>query len=212
MRVPPLRAAIQSKKFSPAYYLFGDDDYLKEDGLRQLIDAAVDPATRDFNLDQRRGSELDAESLASLLAMPPMMADRRVIVVRDVSALRKDARASLESYLKAPASDVLVALTAPADAKEDKTLASLTVPVDCQSLTGAQLPKWILARAEKLGTSITPGAVELLQDAAGTDLSLLALELDKLASYSSGRTIDEDAVSAVVGVRRDETLGRLLDA
>ena len=212
MRVPPLRAAIQSKKFAPAYYLFGDDDYLKEDGLRQLIDAAVDPATRDFNLDQRRGSDLDAESLASLLAMPPMMADRRVIVVRDVSALRKDARASLESYLKAPASDVLVALTAPADAKEDKTLASLTVPVDCQSLTGAQLPKWILARTEKLGTSITPGAVELLQDAAGTDLSLLALELDKLASYSSGRTIDEDAVSAVVGVRRDETLGRLLDA
>ena len=54
--------------------------------------------------------------------------------------------------------------------------------------------------------------MELLQDAAGTDLSLLALELDKLASYSSGRTIDEDAVSAVVGVRRDETLGRLLDA
>jgi DNA polymerase-3 subunit delta len=212
MRVPPLRAAIQSKKFAPAYYLFGDDDYLKEEGLRQLVDAAVDPATRDFNLDQRRGSDLDAESLASLLAMPPMMADRRVIVVRDVSTLRKDARAALENFLRTPAPDVLVALTAPADAKEDKTLAKLTVPVDCRSLTGAQLPKWIVARAEKLGTSITPGAVELLQDAAGTDLSLLALELDKLASYSSGRAIEEDAVSAVVGVRRDETLGRLLDA
>jgi len=177
-----------------------------------LVDAAVDPATRDFNLDQRRGSDLDAESLASLLAMPPMMADRRVIVVRDVSTLRKDARAALENYLRSPAPDILVALTAPADVKEDKTLASLTVPVDCQSLTGAQLPKWIVARTDKLGTSITPGAVELLQDAAGTDLSLLALELDKLASYSSGRAIDEDAVSAVVGVRRDETLGRLLDA
>src|SRR5438046_5114829 len=109
MRVPPLRAAIQRKKFAPAYYLFGDDDYLKEDGLRQLIDAAVDPATRDFNLDQRRGSDLDAESLASLLAMPPMMADRRVIVVRDVSALRKDARAALENYLRSPAPDMLVA-------------------------------------------------------------------------------------------------------
>ena len=212
MRVPPLRAAIQSKKFAPAYFLFGDDDYLKEEGLRQLINAAVDPATRDFNLDQRRGAELDAESLASLLAMPPMMADRRVIVVRDVSALRKDARAALENYLRKPASDVLVAVTAPADAKEDKSLAALTVPVDCQSLTGTQLPKWIVAHAEKLGTSITPGAVELLQDAVGTDLSLLALELDKLASYCSGRAIDESAVSAVVGVRRDETLGRLLDA
>jgi DNA polymerase-3 subunit delta len=212
MRVPPLRAAIQSKQFASAYYLFGDDDYLKEDGLRQLIDAAADPSTRDFNLDQRRGAELDAASIASLLATPPMMADRRVIVVRDVSALRKDARAALEKYLRSPASDVLVALTAPADAKEDKGLSELAVAVKCESLTGAQLPKWIVGRVEKLGTSISPAAVELLQDAVGADLSQLAVELDKLASYCSGREIDEDAVAAVVGVRRAETLGHLLDA
>jgi DNA polymerase-3 subunit delta len=212
MRVPPLRAAIQSKQFAPAYYLFGDDDYLKEDGLRQLIAAAVDPATRDFNLDQRNGAELDAASLASLLAMPPMMADRRVIVIRDVSGLRKDARAALEKYLRSPASDVLVALSAPADAKEDRGLSGLSVPVNCKSLTGAQLPNWIVGRVEKLGTGISPAAVELLQDAVGADLSQLAVELDKLASYCSGREIDEEAVTAVVGVRRDETLGHLLDA
>jgi DNA polymerase III subunit delta len=212
MRVPPLRAALQSKQFAPAYYLFGDDDYLKEDGLRQLIDAAVEPATRDFNLDQRRGAEVDAASLASLLAMPPMMADRRVIVIRDVSGLRKDARAALEKYLRSPASDILVALSAPADAKEDKGLSTLSVPVNCKSLTGAQLPNWIVGRVEKLGTKISPAAVELLQDAVGADLSQLAVELDKLASYSSGSEIDEEAVAAVVGVRRDETLGHLLDA
>jgi DNA polymerase III subunit delta len=212
MRVPPLRAAIQSKQFAPAYYLFGDDDYLKEDGLRQLIDAAVDPGTRDFNLDRRRGAELDAASLASLLATPPMMADRRVVVIRDISELRKDARAALEQYLRAPASDILVALTSPADAKEDRALSELAIPVDCAALSGVQLPKWIVARAEKLGTSISPAAVELLQDAVGTDLSQLAVELDKLASYCSGKTIDEEAVAAIVGVRRDETLGHLLDA
>jgi DNA polymerase-3 subunit delta len=212
MRVPPLRAAIQSKQFAPAYYLFGDDDYLKEDGLRQLIDAAVDPTTRDFNLDQRRGSEVDAASLASLLAMPPMMADRRVIVIRDVSALRKDARTALERYLRSPASDVLVALSAPADGKEDKGLSALSVPVNCKPLTGAQLPNWIVGRVEKFGTGISPAAVELLQNAVGADLSQLAVEVDKLASYCSGREIDEEAVTAVVGVRRDETLGHLLDA
>src|SRR5436190_18570710 len=98
MRVSPLRAAIQEKKFSPAYYFFGEDEFLKEEGLRQLLAAAVDPGTRDFNLDQRKGPDLDAASLASLLAMPPMMANRRVVVIRDVSGLRKDARSALEKY------------------------------------------------------------------------------------------------------------------
>ena len=212
MRVSPLRAAIHDKQFSPAYYFFGEDEYLKEEGLRQLLGAAVDPATRDFNLDQRKGADLDAESLGSLLAMPPMMADRRVVVVRDVSSLRKDARASLEEYLRSPAPDVLVALTTVGDAKADKTLAALTVPVECDSLTGAQVPKWIVARAEKLGTVITPGAVELLQDAVGADLSQLSVELDKLTAYCAGRGIDEEAVAEIVGVKRDETASRLFDA
>ena len=78
MRVSPLRAAIHDKQFSPAYYFFGEDEYLKEEGLRQLLGAAVDPATRDFNLDQRKGADLDAASLGSLLAMPPMMAEARL--------------------------------------------------------------------------------------------------------------------------------------
>lgn len=213
MRTSPLRAALQDKQFSPAYYFFGEDDFRKEEGLRQLLEAAVDPATRDFNLDQRKGADLDAESLGSLLGMPPMMAERRVIVIRDVSGLRKEARTSLEKYLHSPAPDILLALTAPADAKADKTLSQLTIGVDCDFLTGAQIPKWIVSRVEKhLGTTISPGAVELLQDAVGADLWQLAIELDKLTSYCSGRMIDEEAVGEIVGVRREETPGRLLDA
>jgi DNA polymerase-3 subunit delta len=108
---------------------------------------------------------------------------------------------------------MLVALTSPSDAKADKPLLDLVVPVDCQPLSGAQIPKWIVARAEKhLGTTITPDAVELLQDAVGSDLSQLAIELDKLAAYAGPRAIDERAVSTVVGVRRDDTPGRLFDA
>ena len=208
-----LRPALQDKQFSPAYYLHGDDEYLKEDALRHLIDAAVDPATRDFNLDQRRGAEVDGETLASLVAMPPMMADRRVVVVRDVTALRKDARMALDQYLASPASDVVLILTAPAGDKSDKALEKSAVAVDCAPLKSAMVSKWIVNRVEKtLGGSITESAMGLLQSAVGEDLAQLAIELEKLAAYCGGRRIDDDAVSAVVGVRRDETPGMLLDA
>ena len=208
-----LRPALQDKKFEPAYYLYGEDEYLKEDALRHLIDAAVDPSTRDFNLDQRRGPDLDGEALASLTSMPPMMADRRVVVVRDVGSLKKDARAALDNYLEKPAPDVVVILTSPADDKPDKSLLSSTVAVDSAPLNGAQVPKWIASRVEKtLHTTITEGAVELLIDSVGSDLGQLATELDKLVSYCGGKPIDEAAVAAIVGMNREETPGMLLDA
>ena len=208
-----LRAALQDKHFSPAYLLHGQDEFLKEEALRHLIDAAVDSATRDFNFDQRRGAETDAATLSSLVNSPPMMAERRVVVIRVVTALKKDARAALEKYLRSPASDVLVIMTVPADAKLDKTLPSLAEDVNCAPLSGALVPKWIVSRVEKTyGSTITPAAVELLQDAVGSDLAELAIELEKLAAYCGSKPIDEAAVTHTVGVRRDETPGRLLDA
>ena len=66
-------------------------------------------------------------------------------------------------------------------------------------------------RSTTLGRTITPEAVTLLIEAVGGDLAQLAVELEKLASYST-EAIDEHAVADVVGVRRGESLGDLLDA
>ena len=88
----------------------------------------------------------------------------------------------------------------------------LTVDVDCRHLTGVQVPKWIVARVEKLGARISSSAVELLQATVGADLTELATALDKLALFCAGREIDDTAVAELVGVQPDETPGRLLDA
>ena len=207
-----LRKAIQSRTFEPAYYFHGDDEFLKDELLREVIEVSVDPATRDFNLDMRRGGEVDAESLLSLLSTPPMMAERRVVVLREPHALRKDAKAALERYLSSPARDVLLLLVSSAGVKADSALVAATKAVDFEPLTGDRVPRWIVHHATTaLKTTITPSAVDLLVSAVGNDLPQLAAELDKLASYTNGSPIDEEAVSAIVGVRRGETLGDLLD-
>jgi DNA polymerase III, delta subunit len=208
------RKSLQRGEFERVYYFHGDDDFLKEQTVRELVAAAVDPATRDFNLDIRTAAELDAETLGSLVGTPPMMASRRIVVVRDVAALRKDARAALDGYLKDPAPDVMLILVAPAGekAKVDKALEARAATVEFVPLTGDRVPRWIAHHVETvLGARITPDAVELLQQATGNELAALAAELDKLASYAGGGTIDEAAVADVVGVQRGETLGDFLD-
>ncbi len=207
-----LHTALKTRVFDPVYYFFGEDDFLKDARTRELIEVAVDPATRDFNLELCRGSELDAVTLDSLLSTPPMLAERRVVVIRDVDKLKKDARALLTKYLARPAGDTVVVLVAPSGAKADAPLADRSTAVEFAPLTGDRLPKWVSYHAETvLGRPITPEAASLLVEAVGADLAQLAVELEKLASFAPD-TIDERAVSEVVGVRRGESVGDLLDA
>jgi DNA polymerase-3 subunit delta len=210
-----LRDVLKRRSFDGAYYISGDDDYQKDDAVRELIDAALDSGSRDFNLDVRRGADLDPETLGVLLSTPPMMAERRVIVIRDAGMLRKDARKVLDEYLQHPALDLLLLLTMAAGSKMDLALSASTTPLQFDPLTGDRIPKWIAHHATtELGIRISEPAIELLQAAVGSDLYQLAGELDKLASYVEGRDeeIGENAVAAVVGVRRGETQADLLDA
>ncbi len=207
-----MRDALKRGVFDGAYYICGEDDFQKEDAMRQLIAAAVEPAMRDFNTEVRRAQDFDAKSLDAALSAVPMMADRRVIVIRDASALRKDARKVLDKYLTRPEVDVMLLLVETSGGKTDSDLAKNSTPLEFDSLSADRIPKWITHYAStEFQTRITPEAAELLQGAIGTDLHQLTGELDKLASYTNGREIGEDDVSAVVGVRRGETMADFLD-
>ena len=210
-----LRDAIKSGSFDAAYYITGEDEFQKEDAIKQLVDAALDPTVADFNLDVRRAPELDAESLGVLVGTPPMMAQRRIIVLRDVAGLKREAYKVLEDYLKSPATDMLLIVQSPAGTKEEPTVAALSTSLRFDPLTGDRIPKWIAHHASTAHKiNISPAAGELLQAAVGNDLFQLAAELDKLASYIEGRSteISENDVATVVGVRRGETQSDFLDA
>lgn len=207
-----LKRAIEDRSFDAAYYFYGENDFSKEEASKQLVEAVVEPATRDFNLEVRRGGDLDASQVATLLSTPPMMAERRMVVVRDVTSLKKDARAQVDKYLARPSSSTIVLLIAGADAaKADKVLLQSATGVEFPALNEHQLQQWIMRQVTTAGGTIGDRACQLLQAAVGNDLPQLATEIDKLLSFSQGRAIDEAAVKSVVGVREGETLPDFLD-
>lgn len=207
-----LRDTLKKGTLGTVYYICGEDDFQKEDAMKQLIAGVVDTTLRDFNLETRRAPELDGKSVNAALLALPMMADRRAVVFRDVSGLKKEARQSLDRYLAKPSPDVVLLLVETSGGKTDKTLAKAGTLLEFDYLKANRIPKWISHyTTTELGARISAGAVDLLQSAVGTDLYQLVAELDKLASYADGREIDEDAVAAVVGVRRGETMADFLD-
>jgi DNA polymerase-3 subunit delta len=208
-----LRKAIRDRSFGRVYYFHGDDDFLKETAVRDLAAAVLDPATRDFNHETLRGGEVAAETLDTALSTPAMFADRRVVIIRDAHALKKAARSGLNAYLDRPAADVVLVLVDPAGEKPDRDLTERAESIQFDPLESGRVPGWIVHHARTaLGVEVTDDAARLLQSASGSELSNLASELDKLASYTGGAVVDESAVQAVAGVRRGESVGDLLDA
>jgi len=208
------RKSLKNGAFERVYYFYGDDDFLKARAVDALVQRATEPAIRAFNLDARAGADLDPDAVDSLLGTPPMMADRRVVVVRDVGALRKGARAVLDRYLAHPAPDLVLVLVATGGerARVDRTLADRAAALEFPPLSGERVAKWIVHEATTThGVAISAEAVALLHQAVGNDLPALSSELDKLVSFTAGGDVDDGAVAAVVGVRRGETLGDLLD-
>src|SRR5260370_2715634 len=100
-------ARLWSRKWSSpdsAYYLHGDEDVLKDEAVRALLERAVDPAARDFNVDQRWAPDLDPEAFHALVNTPPMLTATRAVVLRGCEQLKKAAklRQELLRYLDSP--------------------------------------------------------------------------------------------------------------
>jgi DNA polymerase-3 subunit delta len=79
-------------------------------------------------------------------------------------------------------------------------------------LAGDRVPAWLVKHAGRVGVTLSEESAALIAEAVRGDLAQAVGELDKLASYAQGRRIEPSDVEAVVGVRRGETIGDLLDA
>ncbi|MGH7614566.1 MAG: DNA polymerase III subunit delta [Gemmatimonadales bacterium] len=209
-----LLRAVKRGDPDPVYYLHGEEDVLKHEAVRALVDRAVDPGARDFNLDQRTATDLDAEALHALLNTPPMLAERRAVVLRGVEQLRKKSkpRDALLAYLERPSPATLLVLVQGDAEAPEADLTRLATTVFIERLPPERAVRWVAHAAGERELTIEPGAAELLVEALGSDLGALRQELDKLAVLVRGRPIVPEDVAALVGVRHGETLQDLVDA
>lgn len=162
--------------------------------MRALVEAHIDPATRDFNLDLLRGNEVGPETMASVLATPPMMAEWRVVVLREVEGLATSKHAR-EALLKVvadppPGLALVMSCTVPkgSKAKFYSELHRSAQSVEFKEITADDVPGWLMERAESVqGVEMDVDAARALGAAIGLDLGVLARELEKLTDFVGDR-------------------------
>ena len=197
---------VRKGSFAPAYLLHGSEEILKDEMARIIVDQALDPSTRDFNVDQVSAASLDDEAVESLCNTLPMMAERRVVVIRDLDAWKRRAKAksAFVRYLGQPSESTVVVLVQSGDDAPDKELAKLVVTVNCTPKNARSRESWVRRTAQAQGVELDDEVVRHLVQVTET-LTGASLELQKLAALPAGTTMSLELVGELVGVRHGET-------
>jgi DNA polymerase-3 subunit delta len=206
-------AELASGKPAPVYVLSSEQPLLLERAVSAIRDATVPPAMRGFNYDIIEASRATASRILATAQTLPMMAQRRMVLVRDIASMQAAELNKLVEYLDSPnPSTVLVAVAGKVDkrvkffatAAKRKVLHELAPP--------REMMGWIKAEARTRRIAIAPEACARLADVVGKDLARLALALDQLALYAGERTIEAEDVDDLVADTRERSVFELTDA
>lgn len=200
--------------FSPVYLLMGEEPFYPDRACEAIMQHALQPEERDFNQSVLYGPETDAGAVASEARMFPMMAERRLVVLREAQNM-KDLE-HLSTYCEEPMeSTVLVILMrgAKADKRRGlyKAVSKNGIVLESQPLKDYEMASWISAYYSGIGLSIAPDAAALLAEFAGTDLGKIALETAKMRKNlpEGAGSVSAEDIEKNVGISRQFSIFEL---
>ncbi|MFN3597791.1 MAG: DNA polymerase III subunit delta [Rubricoccaceae bacterium] len=202
-----LATAFRHGRFAPLYLFFGEEAFLMDELQALALAHALAPHERDFNFDLFYGPETTAPQVLAQCAAFPMMAARRLVVVREFEKLPENKL--FQGYAERPNPHAVVLLLC--SGKPNRThhpyraLCAHGVWAEFEPLKENRLPGWVEGRFRALGIAPESGASQMLAEMAGPDLRALALEVDKLVAFVGGAgRVRRDDVLAAAGHSREQ--------
>ena len=211
-----LRKSLAKKTFLPVYLVHGEEDFLLEETVAAVIDAAMPRDQRTFNLDILDCTDFDAREITARASSLPMLGERRVVVARNIEKLNAKDLEILSAYVEHPSESTVLLLTGKKADLRKKPYTGLHAEgaeCACSPLSESKLADWVTERVQAQGWTIDDEAVGHLTARIGPSLRELDSEITKLISYAGDRkNITGADVAAVGGFSREFTHFQLQDA
>jgi DNA polymerase-3 subunit delta len=216
----------------PVYLILGEETYSAERVLVAVRRAALGRGAVEFNEEKLIAGEVDADRVIAAARMVPMMAPRRLVIVRSIErwdarrdddddapvadSERKSALDRFADYASSPVSTTCLTLLG---TKLDGRRKLVGVArkggwlVACEPLARGALPAFVARLSAERGHAIDPEVTELLAEVAGPELASVADAIERLSLYvGEGRPITEDAIATCLVRMRQSTVWELLQA
>ncbi len=208
---------VKNGNFVPVYLLMGTEPYYPDLVCDEIIKYALTDSERDFNQTVFYGLDTDAGTVASECRSYPMMAERRLVVLKEAQSMKT--LEDLATYASDPMeSTVLVILMHGASADKRRALYKNVqkkgVVLISDALRDYEMPQWITSFYKSRGLDIEPAAAALLAEYAGTDMNRIMLETEKMQKNLPEGTVRVNAadIEKNVGISRQFSIFELTKA
>lgn len=221
------------------YILHGHDGYSLYQSLGEIKKGLGDPSLLGINTTVLDGQQMTIDQLRSACETVPFMTPKRLVIIEGLlrkfepkvraSAQKNTAKSTKQSedfgkiidcIKRIPDSTVLVLVDeVPVNERQIKAsnpllkeLSGKAVVKAFALLRGKVLHQWVQkCVSDKKGT-ISADAINLMAELVGSNLRVMANELDKLILFTSGHTITDKDVKTVVSHAREFNVFDMVDA
>lgn len=190
------------------FFIFGDDDYLKEFYCNKLTDSIVPDELKFFNFHIYQDSATPLETIFADAENLPMMCEKTCLLVRNypLHELGANGLKELEANLKdLPDTTVIVfyynTIEISYGAKKTtkwtpvvNLMSRFGQAVQIDHRTPAKMARMLVSRAKDRGTSIDSEEAMYLIQCVGDDMQTVINEFNKVCAFSCGEKITKEMI------------------
>ena len=209
----------------PLTLIYGSAAPLRQRLIEPIIAENLPEGEREWGLVMIDAQEVSPEDIASQLGIGSLMAETRVVLLRNVEKLPASAQKPIAAALRNLSPGTIVVVDA--QSAEDYRRKGPPVAADLRKFFEAEgqiaeasapsdreLPMWVSEEAAARGKTMPPAVARAFVEAVGTHVGLTLNELEKLVTFvgpeQSEITVAD--VEAVVCGERENTVFDLVDA
>ena len=200
---------IKSKKFAQIYLLMGDEEFFI-DKLSDLLSLEIlSESERAFNQIVVYGKDSDSGDIINFARQMPMMGSYQVVIVKEAQQLKKIEQLSL--YTKNPSKTTILVLCHKQKSLDKRgqlyksVVASKGLVYESVKPRDYEISSWLNTFIKSKGCDIAPGALSMIVEHLGADISKISNEVDKLLISLSKDTklITSVHIEQNIGISKD---------
>lgn len=214
-----LQQSLSQNKINGAYTLMGDENYLIQEAFEAIKNHFfAEGQGFDFNYDCCYASETKAVNIADIIETLPMMAEHRLVIVKESHLFKdKDWQIFEEVFAKGLLKTIVVFIF---ESKIDKRkkffkwISGSTTVVELKTPYENQIPAWIHYMASRQNLKLDQSAALQLLHLVGGNLSELNNEIVKLKAFyaQEDKALFIDDILKVVSKKRIDSVFDLTNA
>ncbi|MEW6776285.1 MAG: DNA polymerase III subunit delta, partial [Bdellovibrionota bacterium] len=209
-------SAIEQGKPQPVYWIYGEENFFS-DRLVAALKKTVVTSAPDFNFDRFEGKDVPIAKVIGAACSHPVMAPRRLVLVKGAEAYKAEDLEPLAAYCEKPLKTTCLVFVSSDKAdlrrKFFKSLDAQGGLVECRPLWESEVGSWISRLAKEKGCKVEPAAHALFLDYVGTDLLAIGQTIEKASLLAGeGKAITEPIAEQVVALSRQAVIWDVFDA